>query len=618
MSVFPNLYDVNVFAIDTETYDPELMTKGCGAFHNNGHLVGVSIATDDGAWYWDAKTENLRAYLQDLLGDPHKTAVMHNAVYDLQWLQAWGIDVRCKLVDTMYAEALLDEAKASYSLDATAMTHLREGKADDELYQWLADRYGGAPTRKVQGGRMHLAPEDILAPYAIQDADLTYRIWQKQEVLLEKDGLMDVMRLECGLIPVLVGMRKRGIRVDVEKAEKLYTRLEMNIHRAVKTLSGMAGFTVNVNRNADLVKLFDKLHIPYSRTDKGNPSFAKDALLGIDNPVISEILNIRKWEKFNATFLKGYIMDSHIDGRVYGEFHPLRSDDGGTVSGRFSSSKPNLQNIPSNDPTLGALVRGCFLPEVGEQWVSIDYSQIEYRLLCHFGRGASAENARQAYTNDPRTDYHQLVADMTGLSRKVAKTINFSKAYGAGAKTLSEQMGCSEDEARTFIDKYDEQLPFVKELLERQSSIAQGRPIRTILGRLCRFDLYVPRKFEVGVKPLSKPEATIKWGLGNIRKYKIHAALNRLIQGSAADLFKKALLDGYEQGMYSDDCFGVPLALVHDELCFSVPKECIKHIPKMVNIMTGALDLKVPLTVDVEIGDDWGHLDTLDIGGEVL
>lgn len=612
--MIPNLDGVNTLAVDLETCDPNLMTKGCGAFRRDGFIAGIAVGAPDRQWYFplahptaNMPREHVLRFAKTLLEDPNRTIIGHNIIYDLQWLKAAGITPRCKLVDTMYAEALLDEAKVSYSLDATAQTHLGTGKCDDEVYQWLSEKYGGPATRKAQGGRLHLADVNIITPYACADVELPMRIWERQYARLREEDLLPVLRMECDLIPVLLGMRERGIRVDTDKAEQLATALRTDTIRLKSSLYKHVGREINVNSNLDLSKAFDALGIPYGRTEKGAPSFTRESLSHVTHPIAATVLAIRRNEKFVSTFLEGYILNAHHNGRVYGEFHPLRSDAGGTVSGRFSSSNPNLENLPSRDDELAPLVRGCFLPEKGEKWVSMDYSQIEYRILCHYGKGDSADAARSRYRQDPATDYHQLVADITGLPRKVAKTINFSKAYGAGPKKLAEQMGCSVEEANEFVTRYDSELPFVKELLERCSNIAHHRGyIKTLLGRRSRFDLWVPKKWAEGVKPLSREEALAKWGLGNIRKHKLHAALNRLIQGTAADMFKKALLDGYNAGMYNDDAFGMPLNLVHDEICFSAPDD--NHIDRMRDIMIGAVPLSVPVLVDVETGPNWGDV----------
>jgi DNA polymerase I-like protein with 3'-5' exonuclease and polymerase domains len=295
---------------------------------------------------------------------------------------------------------------------------------------------------------------------------------------------------------------------------------------------------------------------------------------------------------------------------VYGQFHQLKSDDSGTISGRFSSSAPNLENIPARDEELGPLVRSLFEPENGEDWYSDDYSQIEYRGIVHYGIGPSADRCRKMYNEDPKTDFHNMVVDMTGIPRKRAKNINFGKSYGMGVATAAAQMGCTEDEARFFIDQYDREMPFVGELLTRCAGVVEKRGfLTTILGRRARFEMWENKKWSgKGDACLPLAAAQAKWGVGNIRLAGTYRALNRLIQGSAADIFKKALADIWKAGIC--DVLGAPLNLVHDEVCWSVPKNAVAHKAhdEAVNLMRNVVKLSVPLLVDTESGPNWGAM----------
>lgn len=618
-SEFPSLASARIIAFDTETFDGGIQAgEGPGFPKGNAHVVGVSVGTDDGyRGYFPVRhtvgnnfdPKLVFKWLARELGRESQLKIGHNVIYDLEGLSYEGVQVRGKIYDTMLAEALIDENKFSYSLDSTGRKYVGEGKVDNLLYEWSAQAYGGKADRS-QANNIYRCPSQLVGPYAEGDVDLPLRIFEKQEGLLRADGLWDLFEMECELLPLLVTMRRRGVRVDAEKAERVRDDLLRRIERDEEQLAGIAGRAVNVYAAADLAVLFDRMGVKYPETAAGNPSFTKAWLEKGGTVAHNLVNNIRRWKKFQGTFLDGYIINAHHEGRVYGQFHQTKSDEGGTISGRLSSSCPNLENIPARDEELGPAIRSMFLPDEDEEWISADYSQIEFRLLVHYGRGPSADEARRKYFESVKTDFHDLVAQMTGLARKRAKGINFGKAYGMGVGTAAESIGCSEREAREFIAQYDRELPFVGELLDAVGTEAQNRGwIRTILGRRARFELWESKDWSDKSPAMTYEKALEKWGVYKIRRAKTHAALNRLIQGGAADLFKMALVKILRAGITT--VLGAPLNLVHDEICWSRPrtKAGAEAINEMAHIMRTAIPLTVPVLVDVERGPNWGELE---------
>jgi len=311
----------------------------------------------------------------------------------------------------------------------------------------------------------------------------------------------------------------------------------------------------------------------------------------------------------NGTFIDGILKYVH-GGRIHSHINQLRSDDGGTVSGRISMNSPNLQQIPARDPELGPMIRSLFLPEEGEEWASIDFSQQEPRILVHyasvFGRSRNVplrgvEEFVDGYNNNPDMDFHTMVADMAQISRKQAKTINLGMMYGMGVNKLSEQLDIPIDDAKTLINQYHERVPFVKMLMrgvtDRLNDKASKGAIRSLKGRKCRFDLWEPDTFEMN-KALPYQEAVLEYGpTARLKRAYTYKALNRLIQASAADMTKQAMVNVYENGI-------VPLIQIHDELAISVKDK--EQADSVARIMENSIPLEVPNACSVEIGKSWG------------
>jgi len=604
---FPDLTKCKYMAIDLETCDPNLTTLGPGWTRNDGFIVGIAIAAGDFEGYYPIKHEGggnltqrrVMEWLKVQLATPHIPKIMHNATYDAGWLRWAGVCVEGRLIDTMIAAPLIDENRFSYSLNNLGRDYIGVGKSEASL-RAAAKSFGLDPKKD-----MWRLPAKYVGAYAEQDARMTLKLWNRFEPELASQDLKTIFDLETSLIPLMIDMRERGVKVDVDGAERAKKKLmgmKIEINADIKR---DLGFNVEPWVATSVAKAFDHYSIPYNKTDTTNkPSFTKAYLQGCPHPIAAKILRLRELDKAHNTFIDSILRHEH-KGRIHCEFHQLRSDDGGTVTGRFSSSNPNLQQIPAREPEIKSLIRGLFLPEEGCKWGSFDYSSQEPRLLVHYcasltesEKHAQIESVVEEYQKGD-ADFHQMVADMAGISRKQAKTVNLGIMYGMGRAKLAATLDITVEEAKNLLETYHEKVPFVKGLADRVSTKAQkdGR-IRTILGRKCRFDMWEPRSFEYN-KPMKLKEAQAEYGPQRIRRAFTYKALNKLIQGSAADQTKKAMADCYAEGL-------VPLMTVHDELCFSVESE--QQASKITEIMETGLPLKVPSKVDQELGNNWGEV----------
>ena len=603
-SEYPDLSHANEIAIDLETKDPNLKTLGPGWPRFDGGIVGFAIATAGQQYYFPIHHDaggNMDegvtvAYIQDLLNLPC-TKIFHNASYDVGWLKINGFQIKGKIIDTMVAAAVVNENRYSYSLNALGFDLLGEIKSEVFLKE-KAKEWGLDP--KADLWRM---PAGFVGHYAEQDAALTYKLWQHLKTVIVKENLQEVFDMEMELLPILIEMRMTGIRVDLDKIKVLKKEFIIDENKILKELRELTGMSVDIWASRSVAKAFDHLGVDYPLSEKAKePSFTSNWLQNCEHRVAKLVRDAREVNKFHSTFLDS-IERFAFKGRVHSEIHQLRSDGGGTVSGRLSYSNMNLQQIPSKNKDYGNKIRSLFLPEEGKQWGSFDYSQQEPRLVAHYaasidsGFTSGAEDFIKSYQNE-QADFHQLVADMAGIPRSAAKTINLGIFYGMGKNKLSRELGISKTEAEHLLQRYDSRVPFVKKLAtEVMNSASKFGFIRTIGGRKCRFDMWEPVTWGM-YQSMKYDEAKVHYG-NNIKRAGTYKALNRLIQGSAADQSKRAMIDCYKAGFK-------PLLQIHDELCFSVNEE--KDIKEIATIMENCIEgLKVPFKVDVAIGRSWGE-----------
>ena len=605
--------EAKLIAIDTETYDPNLKTMGPGGFRKDGHVAGISISTDSGyTEYFPIGHEgggnlNKTKVISFLLYiySKKKKLIFANAMYDVEWL--YSLDKRLTLTrdhriyDVQTIEHLIDENKLKYSLDSLAKFYLRKSKYEVELEQAVLYKFGKRAKVKENLWRLHA---NEVSEYAKEDALLTLQIYQKQQDRIKREEIESIVDFESRLIPVLFHMRKKGVRVDVDKAHSLYTELEKKQSEVQTMLNRLGGTEVNVWANASLKEAYDKNSIGYNYTAKGTPSFTASWLETQMDDVSQSILKVRKLDKIRNTFVKNMIIDKASNGRIYCGFNPM-----GTVTGRFSSQYPNLQQVPARDPELGPMIRSLFIPEEDCEWVCADYSQQEPRVLVHYASLKGMDTAikvQDEFNKNDKTDFHQMVADMASIPRKQAKTINLGLFYGMGNKKLAAELGLDNDQAYELFNKYHNKVPFVKELSRQVSNVASSRGyIKTLLGRKRRFDKWEPRD-SWGERAYSLSEAHAQYPKQELKRAYTHTALNALIQGSSADITKAAMVKIYEAGLLDE----IDLKLtVHDELDFSVEPLKQKCFDESLQIMKTCVDLKVPLKVDVEKGLNWGTIE---------
>ena len=607
-SSFPDLTGYDRIAIDLETRDPNLMKLGPGWCRNDGYVIGYAVAAGDFVGYYPVRHEDgnlpeklVVNWLKKQMATPKIEKVMHNAMYDLGWMRWAGIEVQGPIIDTMIAAPLLNENRRYYNLNSLTGEYLGEYK-NEKMLKAAAAMYGVDPKSD-----MWRLPSKFVGSYAEQDAAVTLRLWDRLRVDIKQDEVTSIFQLESSLLPVLLEMKTKGVRVDTDGAEQIQIELSKREKELLKEIRSDTGVSIEPWSAASVAKAFDALGLKYHRTENSNaPSFTKQFLSNHTHPIAQKIVKLREFNKANTTFVET-ILEHSCNGRIHCDFNPLRSDEGGTVTGRFSSSNPNLQQIPARDPEIKSMIRGLFIPEEGTKWGSFDYASQEPRWLAHYcaqlngvHRHPQIDSVIDMY-QEGNADFHQMVADLADITRKEAKTVNLGIMYGMGRKKLAGVMDIDEMEAKSLLEKYHERVPFVKGIADLASATAsKSGSIRTWLGRKCRFDMWEPKSF--GYNKAMKIEDAIKeyGGKGMIRRAFTYKALNKLIQGSSADQTKKAMVDCHAEGL-------TPMLTVHDELCFSISSQ--EQSDRIVEIMSTCVpNLKVPFEVDAELGDNWGEV----------
>jgi DNA polymerase I-like protein with 3'-5' exonuclease and polymerase domains len=648
---FPNLSAATLLSFDTETKDPELGMSGPGWARGRGHIVGYSLAALDrqgnmGRWYFPMRHEvepqdnmdpaKCLAFAKHWLETPGLPKVGANLLYDIGWFSEEGVNVKGPFHDIQFAEALIDSTAKSVSLDTLAAKYLGERKQSQWLEEWLKAAYKGPPSK--WRANIYRAPPRLVGFYGEGDADQPLRIIQKQWPIIAAENLGEIYDLEHDIIPLLIEMRRAGVYTNVPRAHAFRAELEQDISNLYAKIEHEYGYRL-VNTKGDessdsrqIGKLLDHLGVSYPRTKAGNPSIAKEWLEVLNHPVADDLLAIREHEKIKGTFVESYILDKNVNGYLYPLFHPLRGEENGTFLGRFASSDPNLQNIPSRTK-LGKKVRKLFIPDPGHYgWRKHDYSQIHYRILAHYavddprGPQGGAEALRQSYINDPDMDYHRRVymetAPLMGWSvtdpeeieqrRRPIKNVNFSLLYGVGKETMVFKYlkGMSDAEVTAFFDAYYTGAPYVKPTMKAISDEAETYGyITTLRGRRIRFNLWEPRGYnkDRDAFPLPYEQALDRYG-SFIQLAYLYRAVNYKFQGSEPDIMKAGMRACYQSGVF--DYTGVPRLTVHDELDWSVRDnspamreafDFIKHTMETTTTM------RVPIKVDATEGEDWGE-----------
>lgn len=601
---FPDLSQAKEIAIDLETCDPNMESMGPGWPRGDGYIVGYAVAVDGWSGYFPVAHGGggnldrglVERWVQKVLELP-ADKIMHNAAYDAGWLLSSGFRLNGRIIDTMVAAPLLDENRFSFSLNSLGFEYLKETKSEQGLKEAAGDF--GVHAKK----ELWKLPAMYVGAYAEQDAALTLKLWQHFKILLRKEEVDSIFALESELLPIIVDLTRKGIRFDRDKCQRQIEAMRQKEEQCLAQIKKISGFKVDIWAAASIATAFDKLGIQYPKTTTGLPSFTKSFLDTHQHPIARLIVEARELNKTHGTFLTPYLNFSAKDGRIHPHVNQIRSDDGGTVTGRLSMANPNLQQVPARHEIIGPLVRSLFLPEDGQLWAANDFSSQEPRLLVHYATLLDlpgAEKMAQAYRDDPDTDFHQMVADMAGIKRKEAKTIGLGLMYGMGKQKLANSLDLPLEEASELIATFHQKVPFLRgtvdAVMKRIEHKASGGAIRTLLGRKCRFPLWEPTEWGVN-KALPYDEAILKYG-PRIKRAMTYKGLNRLIQGSAADQTKAAMIALHKAG------FRI-LLQVHDEIALSVNTR--EEAQEAARIMSTAVSLEVPSRADVEIGPSWGE-----------
>jgi DNA polymerase-1 len=521
------------------------------------------------------------AALKPILEDPEREIVNQNVKYDMLVLRRAGIRVRNVGVDPMIADYLLEAGARTHGLDELAQRHL--------------NRKMIPITELIGSGKQQLKMFEVdvarAAEYASEDADIAWQLAHLLAERLRQKGLWELYwNLERPLIPVLAEMEWHGIRVDVDELQRQSVELGVRLDALMHEIYDIAGHEFNIGSPKQLARvLFEELKLPVIKRTKTGPSTNEEVLekLAARHELPARIMEHRSLSKLKGTYLDALpkLVNPHT-GRVHTSFSQVSA-----ATGRLASSEPNLQNIPIRTPE-GSRIRRAFLPAApGWKLICLDYSQIELRMLAHFCQDAALLEAFRL-----GEDIHRAVAadvfnvprsDVTAAQRRIAKAVNFGVIYGQTPYGLSELLKIDESDAAEFIDGYFARYSGVNEFISQTLEQCRRRGYaETLLGRRREIDGIRPRRF----RNLNLPERT---------------AVNTVIQGSAADLIKQAMIHVHARMQLS----GTPgrlLLQIHDELVFEAPADEVAALAEMArHEMETAIALDVPIEVDVKIGDNW-------------
>ncbi|MBE0502605.1 MAG: DNA polymerase I [Desulfuromonadales bacterium] len=571
------------FAFDTET---------TGLDPLRADLVGLSFATQaKSGWYIPLRHHYLGMPVQldvavvlerlrPLLTDPQRLKVAQNGKFDTLVLRRAGITVAGLDFDTMLASYLTNPTSKSHGMDALAAELLD--------YKTITyDEMTGTGKKRVCFSEVEIEKAIV---YAAEDADVTWRLYEFLAPLLVESGQEYLFhQVEMPLSVILAEMEWNGIRVDAELLAGLSREIEIKLARLETEIHELAGTPFNIASPKQLGEiLFEKLQLPKGKKTKSGWSTDVDVLndLAAEHIIASRLLDYRSLAKLKGTYTDALPKLIHPEtGRIHTSFNQAI-----TVTGRLSSSDPNLQNIPIRSEE-GARIREAFIPAQGNLLLCADYSQIELRVLAHL---ADEPALKESFLHDE--DIHRRTASeifgifpelVTSEQRRQAKTINFAVLYGMGAFSLAKDLNVDRKTAQHFIDSYFARYSRVKDFIAaKQAEARELLYVTTILGRRCA----VP---------------DIHSSNGGIRAYAERNAVNYPVQGSAADIIKVAMLNVFGR-MKKEGLRSKLLLQVHDELVFDVPLAEVEIIQKLVKEeMEGAMALSVPLTVAVGVGKNW-------------
>ena len=574
------LKDTAELALDVETTSTDAFAA---------ELVGISVAfAPQQAFYVPLngalEPSAVLDVFRPIFGDPGKKLIGHNIKYDLEVLRGAGIELGCVAFDTMVAAYLVNPARSRYKLDDLALEYLSLKKIP------IADLIG---TGKKQIS-MREVPIEQAAPYGCEDADCTFRLKALLEAELRTRSLLGLFEeIEMPLVPVLAAMEGHGVAVDTGLLKALSVEFQKRLDTVALKVYELAEESFNLNSPKQLSAiLFDKLGLPVQKRTKTGPSTDVEVLekLAKLHPLPQHLLNYRQLAKLKSTYVDALpALVNPKTGRIHTSFNQTIA-----ATGRLSSSKPNLQNIPVRT-SEGRRIREAFVPgEPGWLLLAADYSQIELRIFAHLAR---EEAMIEAFRQDE--DIHAVTAslvygvelgDVTPEMRTRAKAVNFGIIYGQQAFGLSQVLGVPMGEAQAFIDDYTERYGRVKAYMDETVAAAeQTGYVETI----CKRRRYVPEL-------ASSSKQTRALGK--------RIAINTPIQGSAADIIKIAMVR-IAHRLEETKARALMTMQIHDELIFEIPHNELDTVRELVvGEMESVMELTVPLKVDVKSGRTWGEV----------
>lgn len=615
LSSLPSWGNAKRVCVDVETRDDNLRTLGPGV-RRGGYITSIQFAIEDGPAFFlpiNFGGDNLDPgkvidYMREQSKHYKGILVGANLQYDLDYLANEQIEFPQVqwFRDIQLAGPILNEYRHSYSLQSLSDVYGFAGKSDDGLKE-ACRAHGIKVNSKKWMGEVWKLPARYVEEYGIQDVRLPLQILRRQELEIEKQGLWDIFNLESRVLPVVLDMRRRGVAIDEKKLDYIDGYSKDEERQALDQFHHETGVQVEVGDvwiTEPLVKGLSAVGIECPKTkdkagrDTDTNSVDADFLRSTKHPAAEALLRARQVNKLRTTFVS-LVRKHMVRGRIHCTFNQLRrtKDDGslvGTITGRLSSTNPNMQFQPSTRGVLGSLWREIYLPEPGELWAACDYSQQEFKLVVHYAALSNcpgADKAAQAYHDDPDVDAHDAVAKLVGVERTPAKTINFGVIYGMGgakmcrslglptewalSKRLGKKIEVAGPEGKELMDKFHRKAPYLSAMARKASRRAEKVGyVRTLCGRHCRFPMTQKGKRD--------------W---------THKALNKLIQGSAADQTKMAMVMCAEAGYKL-------MLQIHDELDLSVSSP--DEAEGVAKIMRECCPLKIPVKVDVEIGKSWG------------
>ena len=570
--------------LDTET-------TGLNKMKDTPFLLSITI--DDKSWALRFDDDVVR-WLSDNMPEA-EFCVFHNAKFDLHMFINAGVSnsviERSNMWCTMVHETLIDDMHHSYSLGGICGKRFGTKKRDDELIQWLADHCGGKPDRKTQIKNIKKAPIEMVAYYAVGDTELTKMLFNEQKKDVVRQDLERVSKLEMGTLKALLDMERRGAPININKVEESLIKFKKMEEEIGDKIIDLSGFDINVRSGKQLETAFKNLgiRVKYNK-DTGNPVFDKETLGFMDDELSKSILEKRSYGTMINTFLSKFQDHVHTDGRIHCDFNQTKTDDYGVITGRLSASNPNLQAIPSpkRSGDKAAEVRAVFEAPKNMKWVSADWKQFEFRVFAHYANDPTMINE---FRLNPEADYHQLIADLTGLKRDPeSKQLNLGLVFGMGQGLVAKKCKLPYSqktengrvylvagrEAKSLFEKYHKRLPGVRKMLKSAENIAMTRGfVKTISGRRIRFH----------------------------DKNMAYKAAGLVFQGSSADLGKKKLVELNNAFRGTDSEL---ILMIHDEFCLlSKDGDTKKNMKTIKEIVEDIPELRIPIRSDIQAAENW-------------